>query len=40
MHYAAVTVTIKVSDFGDINTFFWIILLEQTLISGSHFLTN
>ena len=32
-----VTVTIKVPSFDDVNTFFQIILLKQTLISGSQF---
>ena len=46
MHYTVVTVlyiitvTVKVPSFGDVNTFSQIIILEQTLISGSHFLTN
>ena len=44
MHYTAATVfyivTIKVPSFGDVNTFSQIIILEQTLISGSPFLTG
>ena len=46
MHYTVVnvlyiiTVTIKVPSFGDVNNFSQIIIFEQTLISGSHFLTN
>ena len=46
MHYTAatvfyiITVTIKVPSFGDVNTFSQIIILEQTLISGSPFLTG
>ena len=45
MHYTVatvfyiITVTIKVPSFGDVNTFSQIIL-EQTLISGSPFLTG
>ena len=35
-----ITVTIKVPSFGDVNTLFQIILLKQTLISGSQFLTK
>ena len=46
MHYTVATVfyiitdTIKVPSFGDVNTFSQIIILEQTLISGSPFLTG
>ena len=32
-----IAVTIKVPSFGDVNTLFQIILLKQTLISGSQF---
>ena len=35
-----ITVTIKVPSFGDVNTFSQIIILEQTLIYGSPFLTR
>ena len=46
MHYTVgtvfyiITVTIKVPSFGDVNTFSQIIILEQTLIYGSPFLTR
>ena len=41
MHYTVATVfcIIKVPSFGDVNIFSQIIILKQTLISGSPFLT-